>query len=72
MMQFMFPIWHAEHYYLITINVKTPRVDIIDNSSNATIEAKYGNIPRDLVSSTSITVLVYNICKCFIIICKCK
>ncbi|KAL8137698.1 hypothetical protein V2J09_003699, partial [Rumex salicifolius] len=27
-----------------------PKVDIIDNSSNATIEAKYGNISGDLVS----------------------
>lgn len=49
--QFVYPIFHSSHYYVISINVKNPRFDILDNSAaDVGIEEKYGNIPSDLVS----------------------
>nr|GMC68121.1 uncharacterized protein LOC109155335 [Ipomoea batatas] len=47
---FLFPIVHSEHYYVLTINVKNKRFDILDNSSaESPKNEKYGDVPTTLV-----------------------
>lgn len=42
----------TNHFYLICFNLKTPRIDIIDNikSEENDIFERYGNMPKTLVS----------------------
>ena len=59
MLQFVFPIWYQEHYFVIAINVKTPRFDILDNSTVCyNIKQKYDHIPDDMVSYSKYCLLV--------------
>ncbi|KAL3622606.1 hypothetical protein CASFOL_034017 [Castilleja foliolosa] len=49
---FFFPIIQSDHFYVICINMKWKRVEIIDNSDaldNDPIEAKYQHVPATLV-----------------------
>nr|GMC46609.1 hypothetical protein DM860_007366 [Ipomoea batatas] len=44
-----FPMIASEHSYVICINMKSYRIDIIDNSSKSvTNDLKYGSVPYDL------------------------
>nr|GMD60403.1 uncharacterized protein LOC109155335 [Ipomoea batatas] len=46
---FVFPIVHSEHYYVLTINVKNKRFDILDNSSaESPKNEKYADVPTTL------------------------
>nr|GMC49034.1 phospholipase-like protein [Ipomoea batatas] len=46
-----FPMIASEHSYVICFNIKSYRIDIIDNSSKSvTNYLKYGSVPSDLVS----------------------
>ncbi|KAL3652099.1 hypothetical protein CASFOL_001780 [Castilleja foliolosa] len=50
---FIFPIFQAEHFYIICFNIKSKRIDIIDNSKakdELPIEAKYEHIPNTLTA----------------------
>jgi hypothetical protein len=47
----MFPIIHADHFYVIALNVKTLKFHILDNSEvDVDLELKYGKIPEYMVS----------------------
>ncbi|KAI3689744.1 hypothetical protein L2E82_47711 [Cichorium intybus] len=44
-----FPVHSANHYYLICINLKEPRVDVLDNKlSNAKMKNSYHGAPKEL------------------------
>nr|GMD81317.1 uncharacterized protein LOC109162486 [Ipomoea batatas] len=46
---FLFPIVHSHHYFVLTVNVKNKRFDILDNSSSDSPEnEKYGDVPTTL------------------------
>nr|GMD05896.1 uncharacterized protein LOC109162486 [Ipomoea batatas] len=46
---FVFPIVHSQHYYVLTINVKNKRFDILDNSSSESPgNEKYADVPTTL------------------------
>ncbi|KAL3633452.1 hypothetical protein CASFOL_022214 [Castilleja foliolosa] len=48
---FIFPIYQADHIYIICVNIKGGRVDIVDNSlsmQNMPLRQKYGTIPAML------------------------
>ncbi|KAL3619549.1 hypothetical protein CASFOL_036610 [Castilleja foliolosa] len=44
---FIFPIYQAEHFYIICVNIKGGRVDVVDNSpsmQNVPMRFKYGTV----------------------------
>ncbi|KAL3630389.1 hypothetical protein CASFOL_023373 [Castilleja foliolosa] len=46
-MQFIFPVYQAEHLYIICVNIKGGRVDVVDNSpamQNLPMRHKYGTV----------------------------
>nr|GMD98918.1 uncharacterized protein LOC109162486 [Ipomoea batatas] len=46
---FVFPIVHSQHYFVLTVNVKNKRFDILDNSSSdSPRNEKYGDVPTTL------------------------
>nr|GLL41967.1 uncharacterized protein LOC109175178 [Ipomoea trifida] len=46
---FVFPIVHSHHYFVLTVNVKNKRFDILDNSSSDSPgNEKYGDVPTTL------------------------
>nr|GMC68360.1 uncharacterized protein LOC110922773 [Ipomoea batatas] len=46
---FVFPIVHSQHYFVLTVNVKNKRFDILDNSSSDSPgNEKYGDVPTTL------------------------
>nr|GLL37358.1 uncharacterized protein LOC109155335 [Ipomoea trifida] len=46
---FVFPIVHSQHYFVLTVNVKNKRFDILDNSSSDSLgNEKYGDVPTTL------------------------
>nr|GLL39972.1 uncharacterized protein LOC109162486 [Ipomoea trifida] len=65
--KFVFPIVHSQHYFVLTVNVKNKRFDILDNSSSdspgnekygdKTMLAEYFHIKEDDAKSNLVKVL---------------
>lgn len=59
---FFFPVILSDHFFVICINIKSKRFDIIDNSLSENTKKqpllKYGNVPVKLVSKLT-ELLIY-------------
>ena len=55
----VFPIVESDHYYVIGINLKNPRFDILDSVKSEDGLKKYGYTPQNLVSAKVIDIEIH-------------